>query len=188
MGYASKLGRARINSRNPQAAAVCDRCGFVFNHVDLQWQFDYAGASMINKRILICNSCLDTPQQQLRAIVLPADPMPIINPRPQEYHVAEANVRVTTNRYVPDGKTGIPVPDLNPPPTADGQPTQPAGTTRITQVEDTRVTQQTGVPAGSRNQQAGYDPNAPGADKPGLPYDNDPPPPPMHVPDTGPLK
>jgi hypothetical protein len=182
VGYASKLGRARINSRNPQAAAICDRCGFVYNHVDLQFQFDWAGATTVNKQILVCNNCLDTPQQQLRAIVIPADPMPISNPRPQEYRVAEANVRVTTNRYVPDGKTGIPVPDLNPPPTASGQPTQPAGTTRTTQVNDTRVTQQTGAPNGTLNQQPGTDPNAPGNDDPGLPYRN------VDVPNTGPLK
>jgi hypothetical protein len=85
MSYASKLGKARINSRNPQAAAVCDRCGGVYNHVDLHFQHDWAGASMVNKQLLVCNNCMDKPQQQLRAIVLPADPVPIINPRPQQY-------------------------------------------------------------------------------------------------------
>jgi hypothetical protein len=167
VGYASKLGRARINSRNPQAAAICDRCGFVYNHVDLQWQHDWAGATTVNKRLLVCSGCLDTPQQQLRAIVIPADPMPIINPRPQEYRATESNTRQASGYDTVDGKTGIPI---------------PGGPARTTQADDTRVTQQTGAPNGALNQQPGTDPNAPGNDDPGLPYDN------VDVPNTGPLK
>ena len=93
MGYASRAGRARVSSRNPQAFGVCDRCGMWYNHADLQWQFDWAGASLINKRILVCETCYDDPQQQLRAIVLPADPEPIINPRTEPYFADEADIR-----------------------------------------------------------------------------------------------
>ena len=82
MGYASRQGRAHTSSSNPQAAGVCDRCGFVYQHNTLRWQMDWAGASLINKRILVCDRCYDTPQEQLRAIVIPADPVPIQNPRP----------------------------------------------------------------------------------------------------------
>lgn len=35
----------------------------------------------MNLRILVCPPCIDRPQQQLRAIVIPADPVPIRNPR-----------------------------------------------------------------------------------------------------------
>jgi hypothetical protein len=53
--------------------------------VDLRWQFDWRGAALLNTRILVCRSCQDTPQQQLRSIVVPADPMPIINARPEPF-------------------------------------------------------------------------------------------------------
>lgn len=36
-------------------------------------------------QILVCRECLDIPQSQLRPIVLPPDPVPIFNPRPEAY-------------------------------------------------------------------------------------------------------
>lgn len=166
MGYASQSGRARTSSRNPQAHAICDRCGFRYNHVNLKWQYDWAGASLINKRILVCETCYDNPQEQLRAIIIPADPMPIINPRVQDFANSEQNTRVTSGQNTTDPTTGIPI---------------PGGDNRITQNDDVRVTQQTGEPPGGKNTQPGTDPNAPGDNDPGLPYDN------TTVPKTGPL-
>lgn len=90
MSYASRAGRAKTSSRNPRAKGVCDRCGIWYNHDHLQFQFDWAGTSLVNKQILVCKRCLDKPQQQLRAIILPADPVPIRNPRP-EYFDEEEN-------------------------------------------------------------------------------------------------
>lgn len=84
MGWASKLGRARISSSNPRAAGQCDRCGFVYSYSDLRWQMDWRGTSLQNLRVLVCEKCYDTPQQQLRAIVVPADPVPLKNPRPMQ--------------------------------------------------------------------------------------------------------
>jgi len=166
MAYASQAGRARTNAKAPQAHAICDRCGFRYNHIDLRWQFDWAGASMINKRILVCNRCYDTPQEQLRAIVVAADPVPILNPRIEDFVADESNNRTTSGQNSVDPITGIPV---------------PGGDTRITQNGDIRVGQQTGEPPGGLNEQPGTDPNAPGNDDPGLPYGND------TVPETGPL-
>lgn len=103
-------GRARVSTRNPQAFAICDRCGFLYNHVDLKWQFDFAGASLINKRILVCNDCNDTPQNQLRSIVVPADPTPIMNARIQDYATAATDYIVTTAAPLIDPTTGIPIP------------------------------------------------------------------------------
>jgi hypothetical protein len=135
----------------------------------LQWQYDWAGASLINKRILVCNSCLDVPQQQLRAIVVPADPVPIQNPRIQDYVAAETDYRITQGNTV-NAQTGIPV---------------PGGDTRITQSNDNRVTQQTGEAPGGLNQLPGTDWNAPAViyngTQIGLPYNN------TSVPYTGPL-
>jgi len=86
MGYASKAGRARVSVSRPQAFAVCDRCSLWYNRVDLVWQFDYAGTGLINKRLLVCTrTCRDKPQAQLRAIILPADPVPVRNPRTEPF-------------------------------------------------------------------------------------------------------
>lgn len=85
MSYASRAGRARTSAGSPQAHAICDRCGFRFNRVDLSWQEDWAGTSKVNRRLLVCNRCLDKPQEQLRTIRLPADPVPVQNPRPQDF-------------------------------------------------------------------------------------------------------
>ena len=90
MSYASQAGRARTNPNAPAAHAICDRCGFRHNHVDLRWQYDWRGASLANIRLLVCNTCYDKAQPQLRAIVLPADPVPIANPRTQDFVAASA--------------------------------------------------------------------------------------------------
>lgn len=159
-------GRARVSSRNPHAFGLCDRCGFLYNHDRLSWQYEWRGASLMNIRILVCETCNDVPQQQLRAIVVPADPVPIQNPRTQDYVTAETNTRATSGQNTVDQTTGLPV--IN-------------GDTRITQDDQVRVTQQTGEPPGGLNQEPGTNPNAPGDNDPGLPYNMD------EVPKTGPL-
>lgn len=136
-------GRARVSARNPKAFAICDRCGFLYNHVNLRWQFDWAGATLLNKRILVCQTCEDRPQEQLRAFVIPADPVPIQNPRTQNYSAASVDERVTQS-----------------------------GDVRVTQTDANRVPQQTGEPPGGLNETPGTDPNAPGNSSPGLPYGN----------------
>ena len=170
MGYASKAGRARTSSRNPEAFGVCDRCGIWYNHNRLQWQFDWRGASLMNIRVLVCDTCLDTPQQQLRAIIVPADPTAIQNPRTQDFIAAETNFRVTSGQNTVDPVTGLPI---------------PGGNTRITQNNDNRVMQQTGEPPGGLNQLPGTDWNVPpvliDGTQIGLPYNN------TSVPFTGPL-
>lgn len=75
-------GRASISARAPRALAICDRCNFQFNHDQLDWQYQWAGVKLQNIRLLVCKSCMDKPQEQLRTIILPPDPVPIQNPRP----------------------------------------------------------------------------------------------------------
>lgn len=170
MGYASKAGRAQTSSRNPRAFAVCDRCGMWYNHDRLRWQFDWRGASIQNIRILVCDHCYDTPQEQLRAIVVPADPTAILNARVEAYAQDETNNRYTSGQNTVDPSTGIPV---------------VGGNLRITQDSQDRVTQQTGEPPGGRNNLPGTDWNAPAVlyngFEIGLPYNN------TTVPYTGPL-
>jgi hypothetical protein len=78
-------GRAHVSARNPRAVGICDRCSLLYNHYDLTWQFDWAGVRLQNLRILVCRSCLDDPQQQLRAKILTPDPIPIWNARPEPF-------------------------------------------------------------------------------------------------------
>lgn len=111
MGYASKAGRAKTSATNPQAHAICDRCGFRYNHVDLKWQFDWRGTSLQNIKLLVCSPCYDDPQEQLRAIVVPADPTPIMNPRLQDFLNAESNYITAPTPTTYDAMTGIPVPN-----------------------------------------------------------------------------
>lgn len=107
MAYASRAGRARVSSRNPQAFAVCDRCGIWNNHVNLRWQYDWAGAKLNNLRILVCERCEDIPQQQKRAIVLTADPLPVLNARVESYVADETNYHTTVVPPVIDPVTGL---------------------------------------------------------------------------------
>lgn len=92
-------GHARVNARWPQAGAICDRCGRLFNHVDLQFQFDWRGVRLQNLRILVCSACLDTPQQQLRARILSPDPMPIMNARPEPFAPSGVGPEQTQQMY-----------------------------------------------------------------------------------------
>jgi hypothetical protein len=110
MSYASQSGRARTSARKPQAHAICDRCGFRYNHVDLRWQHEWRGAVMPNIRVLVCPECYDTPQENVRAISLPADPDPIWNARVQDFDAASTDYRSTSQIIPPDPITGIPIP------------------------------------------------------------------------------
>lgn len=138
-------GRAKVSTRNPEAFAICDDCGFLFNHSELRWQFEWGGNKLVNKRQLVCRRCNDLPNNQLRAIVLPADPMPIMNPRVQNYQAASTDYRTTSGQNTVDPLTGIPI---------------PGNTMRITENDDYRVTQEVGAAPGSLNQLPGTDPDA----------------------------
>jgi len=129
MSYASQAGRAKTNARNPQAHAICDRCGFRFNHVSLSWQYDWRGATLQNTKVLVCRHCMDKPQTQLRAIVVPADPTPIINARVQDFVAASTDYQTVTAETVYDTVTGIPIPSTTTLLTEDGLAltTQPLG-------------------------------------------------------------
>lgn len=132
MAYASKAGRARVSAKKPQAQAVCMRCGIWYNRVDLQFQFDWRGTALQNLYILVCDRCLDTPQEQLRAIQLPADPTPIYFPSVEDFTAAETNYR-TVGPDTIDSITGLPIPSTD---------------YRVTQDCENRITQQIGVPTG----------------------------------------
>lgn len=78
-------GRVRVSSRNPRAAGRCDRCGFLYNLEELEWQWQWSGERLQNLRLLVCDTCYDIPQEQLRARILSPDPLPLINARPEPF-------------------------------------------------------------------------------------------------------
>lgn len=88
-------GRAQVNPDSPRAFGVCDTCGFLYNLRELRWQFQYTGPTLVNLRFLVCDACYDTPQPQLKPVILPPDPIPVANPRVEHYVEAETNYRVT---------------------------------------------------------------------------------------------
>lgn len=98
-------GRAEISAVRPRALGVCQRCGFLYNHDRLQWQFQYGAMRLINLRILVCDTCRDSPQIQLRTILLPPDPVPIEYPVPEDY--ASATNPISGNGFAPTDLTAV---------------------------------------------------------------------------------
>ncbi len=86
-------GRATVNPQSPSAFGVCDRCGCWYNLDTLAWQFEWRGPRLMNLRILVCPPCKDVPQEQLRPIVIPPDPVPRANPRPEDF--AQDNIGIS---------------------------------------------------------------------------------------------
>jgi hypothetical protein len=107
MAYRWKPRYAEVDADNPQAWATCDRCGFVWNLYRLTWQYDYRGTSQLqNIRILVCPPCYDTPNPQMAPVILPVDPPPIFNARPEPYTVDEASWLVTQDGDILDTQDG----------------------------------------------------------------------------------
>lgn len=84
---------------------------------------------MQNTRILVCERCYDTPQPQLRAIVVPADPLPIQYALIEPFLQDSSDYQTATYPTVYDPVTGIPIPSTTNLITQDGQQltTEPVG-------------------------------------------------------------
>jgi hypothetical protein len=132
VAYASRSGRARTSAKSPRAFAVCFRCGMWYNRDQLKFQVEWRGASLKNIYVLVCDRCYDVPNEQLRAIVLPADPTPIYFPSVEAFDQIEANYRTTLPVQF-DPVTGLQL---------------PVETQRVTQNGQNRETQPTGRPDG----------------------------------------
>lgn len=77
-------GRAFVSTTNPDAFAICDRCGFLYNRRSgLRFQWDYRGGQMVNTRLLVCWSCHDKPFMLNKPLQLPPDPEPVMDARPE---------------------------------------------------------------------------------------------------------
>lgn len=82
-------GRAEVDPQRPEAWGVCDRCGIWYGLNDLNWQYQFAGVGLVNLNLLVCRPCMDIPQPQLTALIIPPDPEPIMDARPEYYSVDE---------------------------------------------------------------------------------------------------
>jgi hypothetical protein len=92
MAYRWHPRNAEVDPESPRAWATCDRCGFLANHHKLQWQFSYQGSTQPqNTRFLVCGRCLDPLNPQDTPNILPPDPLPIYNARPEPYTLDEAS-------------------------------------------------------------------------------------------------
>lgn len=100
-------GPAQVNPDNPRAWATCDRCGWITNHYKLQWQYQWAGFKLNNLRILVCDRCLDKPAQFLQAIILPPDPPPLFNVRPEPFALDEQGPTQTFSAEVSLDATSV---------------------------------------------------------------------------------
>lgn len=96
--------RAQVDPGDPRAWATCDRTGFVVNHRDMVWQDQWAGFDLINLSLLVHRDYYDEPQPQLRALVIPPDPDPLFNARPEPYTIDEPPV---TTRIAMDGRVRV---------------------------------------------------------------------------------
>lgn len=103
-------GRAKIDAYNPKAVAVCDKCQFKYNRIDLVWQQEYRGNNLMKTGFLVCKTCLDVPYQGRRPIIIPADPVPILNPRTEPLLLEENSTAPsnTLNNFLkPSNRMGI---------------------------------------------------------------------------------
>lgn len=114
MGAWHPSGRARVSASRPQALAICDDCGFTFNLVDLRPRVQWAGVKLQTFNMLVCRTCWDVPQEQLRTIIIPPDPIPVLNPRPERYSTivpsfvaTESSIFAGDDIATEDGKTLI---------------------------------------------------------------------------------
>ncbi len=90
----AKRPHPRRATTNPHDGpwTTCDRCGFVTSMNKMQFQYDFVGgATPQNLGFLVCPTCLDGLSFQNMLLILPPDPAPIFNTRPEPYAVDETN-------------------------------------------------------------------------------------------------
>lgn len=78
-------GDARVDPNAPRAFGVCDECGCWLNLHNLVKQDEWTGTAITWQGTLVCQRCYAKPQEQLRVIRLPPDPLPVRNPRLENF-------------------------------------------------------------------------------------------------------
>jgi hypothetical protein len=95
MGWRHLHGRADVNYNDPQPFAICQRCGIQYNLEDLQWQWAIVGTDLNNTGLLVCRFCVDDLPTFTVPQILPPDPEPVFNARPEAYAIDEDDFRIT---------------------------------------------------------------------------------------------
>lgn len=74
----------------------------------MRWQHDWRGTGLINLRVLVYDFEYDKPQRQLGTLIIPPDPVPIVNARPEQYDIDEKTYRRTSDGNVRMTLDGLP--------------------------------------------------------------------------------
>lgn len=100
--YLRPHGRAEVGpAGSDKPVGVCQRCGFLYNLPELVWQYQVRGPGVRNARILVCTrTCVDDLQRNFFPDVLPIDPPPLFNTRPEAFFLDEVDV-LSTQTEVP---------------------------------------------------------------------------------------
>jgi hypothetical protein len=126
MAYRWHPKNAQVDADNPRAWGTCDRCGFVWNLDKLNWQYAYQGSmTPQNTRFLVCSRCNDPLNPQDAPLILPPDPLPVFNARPENYVLDESSWLSTQDGDVITTQDGEPIT------TAIPSPSQAANTSKL---------------------------------------------------------
>ena len=75
-----------IDVKSPRSVAVCDGCGMWTMHAhSVEKMEDRGGSVPVGTNLYVCGVCDDVPNPYYSKLVLPPDPVPIKNPRPENY-------------------------------------------------------------------------------------------------------
>lgn len=91
MSWRPHPARADVNPDHPKAWATDDRSGFLTNQYKMSFQQIWSGNQLVRTNILVHPDNLDIPQEQLRTLIIPIDPEPVFNARPENYVVDETD-------------------------------------------------------------------------------------------------
>src|SRR5271166_5678414 len=92
--------RTTLNIDQPDPWGTCDRSGFIGDHSRMKFQFQWAGSALINTGILVHPDQYDVPSDFLRTLIIPPDPDPLFNARPEPYTIDETDWLVTDNSLI----------------------------------------------------------------------------------------
>jgi len=71
-----------MRKNSPRGIARCDYSGLMVAHHKLKAQYQYRGQGLVNTGYLVYPKFLDVPNAQDLTPLIKADPVPLINPRP----------------------------------------------------------------------------------------------------------
>ena len=83
--------RTTLDINDPDPWGTSDRSGFIGNHSEMVFQYVWGGNQLINTGVLVHPDELDLPNEQFRTLILPPDPDPLFNARPEPYVIDETD-------------------------------------------------------------------------------------------------